>query len=390
MSGDWATSNNVDDRMRGFGITQPPALRTNWDVSGSIGGPIETRSPVVLRATFAHWANASVRRRDLREPLCGRRVALGLRGQSGDRSTRRRVAEDRRGSPDRAAHAEKRITFSHDYQRRCGGSTLKEGGDGCRQAGARLDRVGTDVRRRHCVAGIVSRVPRLPVQHHAGHVLGAGQQPHCCSKPGFSRFMYDYARFGMAPPDGLMDLIPVTEQSGHLRPSATFVSRRVRSARLRLQPERSALQTAWRASMSYVTGAHNIKVGYQGYFSAVAQRPRAEQHAAALHVQQPGPRSPCSYFLSPRWDQHDRTENAGLYAQDQWTVGRLTLQGAVRYDRAWSWAPADGNGTTGTSRFNPKPIAFDRTDSVSRLQRHHPAARASPTTCSARARRRSR
>src|SRR5205814_10474383 len=29
-----------------------------------------------------------------------------------------------------------KITFSHDYQRRCGGSSLKEGGDGCRQAGS--------------------------------------------------------------------------------------------------------------------------------------------------------------------------------------------------------------------------------------------------------------
>ena len=42
----------------------------------------------------------------------------------------------------------------------------------------------------------------------------------------------------------------------------------------------------------------------------------------------------------------------------------MTLQGGVRYDRAWSWAPAEGNGTTGTSRFNPQPISFDRTVSV--------------------------
>ena len=54
----------------------------------------------------------------------------------------------------------------------------------------------------------------------------------------------------------------------------------------------------------------------------------------------------------------------GLYAQDQWTVGRLTLQGGIRYDRAWSWAPAEGNGTTETSRFNPQPISFERTVSV--------------------------
>ena len=40
------------------------------------------------------------------------------------------------------------------------------------------------------------------------------------------------------------------------------------------------------------------------------------------------------------------------------------MQGGVRYDRAWSWAPAEGNGTTETSRFNPQPISFDRTVSV--------------------------
>jgi hypothetical protein len=71
-----------------------------------------------------------------------------------------------------------------------------------------------------------------------------------------------------------------------------------------------------------------------------------------------------SYFLSPRWDQHDNTEAMGFFAQDQWTIGRLTLQGGVRYDRAWSWAPAEGNGTTETSRFNPTPISFDKTVSV--------------------------
>jgi hypothetical protein len=71
-----------------------------------------------------------------------------------------------------------------------------------------------------------------------------------------------------------------------------------------------------------------------------------------------------SYFLSPRWDQRDNTQALGLYVQDQWTIGRMTLQGGLRYDRAWSWAPAEGNGATGTSRFNTAPISFDKTVSV--------------------------
>ena len=42
----------------------------------------------------------------------------------------------------------------------------------------------------------------------------------------------------------------------------------------------------------------------------------------------------------------------------------------MRYDRAWSWSPAEGNGTTDTSRFNAAPIQFERTASVDAYQRH--------------------
>jgi hypothetical protein len=255
-----------------------------------------------------------------------------------------------------------KITFSHDYQRRCGGSSLKEGGDGCRQAGS--DWIGSG---RTFGADTVSP-ESFPGYHDFPYnttqaTYSAPVSNRMLLEAGFSRFAYGYARFGMAAPDGLMDLIPVTEQSGiYGRPNLSY--------RGVFDPldfgfnQNDALQDAWRTSMSYVTGAHNIKVGYQGYFSAVhnGRVPNNTQLRYTFNNQVP---IAVSYFLSPRWDQHDRTETAAFYAQDQWTVGRLTLQGAVRYDRAWSWAPADGNGTTGTSRFNPKPIGFDRTVSVS-------------------------
>ena len=35
-----------------------------------------------------------------------------------------------------------------------------------------------------------------------------------------------------------------------------------------------------------------------------------------------------------------RARHASFYAQDQWTLKRLTLQGALRYDHPWSWFPA--------------------------------------------------
>ena len=55
-------------------------------------------------------------------------------------------------------------------------------------------------------------------------------------------------------------------------------------------------------------------------------------------------------------------------SQDTWTYGRLSVQGALRYDRAWSWAPAEGNGTTDTSQFNAAPIQFEKTASVDAYQ----------------------
>src|SRR5262249_47194749 len=64
------------------------------------------------------------------------------------------------------------------------------------------------------------------------------------------------------------------------------------------------------------------------------------------------------------FDFSDRTEMNAVYLQDQWTLGRLTVQGALRYDHVTSWAPAQGNGSEATSRFNPQPIRFERTDSV--------------------------
>ena len=42
----------------------------------------------------------------------------------------------------------------------------------------------------------------------------------------------------------------------------------------------------------------------------------------------------------------------------------MTLQGALRYDRASSFSPAEGNGTTLTSKFNAAPYTFERTPGV--------------------------
>ena len=58
-------------------------------------------------------------------------------------------------------------------------------------------------------------------------------------------------------------------------------------------------------------------------------------------------------------DSHSMS--ASVYAQDQSTFGRLTVQGAVRYDRAWSSFPDQ---TTGGTRFIPQVFHWDATYGV--------------------------
>src|SRR5438876_4710944 len=71
-----------------------------------------------------------------------------------------------------------------------------------------------------------------------------------------------------------------------------------------------------------------------------------------------------TYWL-PDFSRRTLTNLAGIYIQDTWTRSRLTLQGALRYDHASSYAPVDGNGTTRTSWTNPAAIAFPETPCVS-------------------------
>ncbi len=50
-----------------------------------------------------------------------------------------------------------------------------------------------------------------------------------------------------------------------------------------------------------------------------------------------------------------------FYVQDQWTHGRLTLQGALRFDRNWSFSPEQ---QIPASSFLASPITFPQTHGV--------------------------
>ena len=115
----------------------------------------------------------------------------------------------------------------------------------------------------------------------------------------------------------------------------------------------------WRASAAYVTGAHSMKVGYQGSYLTSDRNWQTNNENLTYRLNNGVPNQ-LTQSISP-WTDHSRAGWHALFIQEQWTHRRLTLQGALRFDRASSWFPEQ---SAGPSRFMPNAITFPETKGV--------------------------
>jgi hypothetical protein len=86
-----------------------------------------------------------------------------------------------------------------------------------------------------------------------------------------------------------------------------------------------------------VTGSHSIKIGYQGNHW-VDDREMYTNTQRLQYTFLFGAPNSITQYASP-WVVKARARQDSFYVQDQWTIDRLTLQGALRYDHPWSWFP---------------------------------------------------
>ena len=115
----------------------------------------------------------------------------------------------------------------------------------------------------------------------------------------------------------------------------------------------------WKGSLSYVTGAHSFKVGYQHTLMTDDRTWLTNNQNLTFRVDN-GEANQLTQSISP-WVNDARAAWDGLFVQEQWTLRRLTLQGALRFDRARSWFPAQQEGP---SRFLATPILIPETRGV--------------------------
>ena len=200
---------------------------------------------------------------------------------------------------------------------------------------------------------------------------------------GYTPFRYNPI-FGHPSPDGITNLIPVTEQSNAINPAtgqryapqATYLYRGMQSWGWAV-----GKTDGWQAMASYVTGAHNMKVGYQGNRLDQLDQTIANQTQLAYRFNQGVPNA-VSYWL-PDFGRRTITSLHGIFAQDSWThrpadgAGRAALRPGVEL-RA---------GRTERHHADVVPESgADHHRADARRQRLSTTSRrasASPTTCSA-------
>jgi hypothetical protein len=364
-AGDWSRGNNLDDELRapppGPNLSDPPGIIKAYDASVSYGGPIK-RDRL--------WFFGSIRQLNTETAVVGI-VANANAGNLSrwdwvrDDSLPARQTQGRRmfiGRATAQVTEKHRINFSHEYQTRCEGAPLRqETGGGCHTRGASW------IASAGATTSPEAATSYIDFPYYLTQALWTAPVTNkILFEAGYSRLSYEHAGGpGQLPPDGIFG-IGVTEQSttanpavGYLNPvpRANYIYRAVSQ-----YADNWSNPNHWRASASYVTGSHSMKVGYQGSL-LINETKRVRNDSLLAYRFSQGIPNQVSVAI-PNWLTADTTSVAALFVQDTWTRGRMTLQGALRYDRAWSWSPAGKNGATGTSALNPSPIVFDKLMSV--------------------------
>ncbi|MEP7309071.1 MAG: carboxypeptidase regulatory-like domain-containing protein [Acidobacteriota bacterium] len=85
------------------------------------------------------------------------------------------------------------------------------------------------------------------------------------------------------------------------------------------------------SSLSYVTGAHALKVGFQQRFGW-QQDTRFGINADLIQQYRNGVPTQVTIFNTPTSSRNEVNADLGIFVQDTWTMGRLTLNPGLRFD----------------------------------------------------------
>jgi hypothetical protein len=301
-----------------------PTLYKQWDVSYAMGGPI-------VRDKL--WFYGTLKSRAQRTAVPNVRGNANMNNSAWEyvpdtgvevrASNSKKIGQVRLTSQATPRH---KFSFFIDWQGACEGSSLTTGG-GCLERGDEWIALGNTFTSPESAGNWDDR-ERILQGNYSAPVTN-----RLLLEAGISQLTSKWG--GQVPYGARTDFIPVTEQAANATTRVPFANFTYRG--LGTSPTLEQFHNSYRASASYVTGAHNMKFGYQGAYLVHYQWTNAYGPQMQYRFNNGAPNQ---VTIRETQAQSNRVMFHALYAQDSWSVGRLSLQGAIRFDRAWSWHPA--------------------------------------------------
>jgi hypothetical protein len=96
----------------------------------------------------------------------------------------------------------------------------------------------------------------------------------------------------------------------------------------------------YRAAVSYITGSHNFKVGFNNAYLHHDNTTYTDPSAPYSYSFASGVPTQITYRIAPRSVAVNVNYDFGMFVQDKWTIDRLTLMGGLRFDAFKNSFPA--------------------------------------------------
>jgi len=347
---------NYTDELKAKGLTTPGALLKQWDVTYGMGGPI---------VKDRLWYRFAIRDEGQHRTIPNIYPNLNA-GNPASYSYAPDLQHDVRGAESwrlytvritAQATRKDKINVHWDEQHPCNGATYGTTEDGCRNQPDSGDRVGP-----LGLGGLSSNTSPEVAQYLYAHprvrqvTWAETATNRMLFEAGFGAYQAPFGPYE-SPGNTNRDLVRMTEQCTAGCPTNGNIPNLVyRSGNW---SDSWDAQYTWRASAAYVTGSHSLKFGYGGV-ALVSDLQNFTNNKNLAYTVNNGVAVSLTQTALPFTTSY-RTRNMSLYVQDQWTRGRMTLQGALRFDRNWSLSPEE---TIPASQFVPTALVFPETKGV--------------------------
>ena len=153
-------------------------------------------------------------------------------------------------------------------------------------------------------------------------------------------------------------MIPVTENGGAV-PGITYRAGGGGNLPSPGWTGHKAFTNIIQGSASYITGSHSAKVGFRYHHNDAYYPVNFYNDSQLSYIFQDGVPTSVIAYADANSHQQQQQSMVALYAQDRWTMDRLSLQGGLRFEHLGDHFPRQ---QMGPNLFLPTPVVFPDQD----------------------------